>query len=126
MRNLSSYEKQQFYDQHNRFEPPAFLSYGDELGEYYDTLCRCEDYAATYGDPAFALAIQMEIIDTHYACLTDAVESPDIHGIKDFPSPERIAEKYREFGMNPLGFMKALDWGHTVACMWAGTNKWRD
>lgn len=65
VRELTQYEQVKWFDKYNRFEAPEYISYGNELGETYDSLVRAEENG-TYLPDDLVLTLQIGILDMYY------------------------------------------------------------
>lgn len=116
MRELTTYEKEKWYDQHNRFEVPEFIMHGDEIGDAYDALESAEGYDYIFDDE-FVEALQVQILDMYYFQMVDWLDG----GMNEeqaaaLPSHESFLEKFHELGGDERMFAsheiskQAWDW----------------
>jgi hypothetical protein len=72
MRELTTYEKEKWYDKWNRFEMDSsdgesyFFSYGNELGEAFDGALYCTDKESYGLEDWFVHAAQVQVLDMYY------------------------------------------------------------
>jgi hypothetical protein len=98
-------------------DTPKFLGYGDEAGEYYDTLTEAYRVALHHHDAEHVLAraLQVEILDVHYDNVLwhldeglgyyDEVVLPELEQVKD------RYNRYVEKGVDSdTANRMALDW----------------
>ena len=124
MRELTAYEKEKWFDNIGRFNPPEFLMWGAELGDAYEHVSQAT-HMKDYGfSEEFVQAAIVETLNIYYGQLEwiyeDEQEDPEGLGL---PPAELLLGKAAELGYTDRDYLSIF---HSHRKLWDWAMDWRE